>query len=44
VHLVGHHLEHATLQRQLQAHLAPMAPPAPRLPAAQGRRLRGHRA
>jgi hypothetical protein len=40
---VWHHLEHATLQGQLRTHLAPMAPPAPRLPAAQGRRLRGHR-
>jgi hypothetical protein len=44
VHLVWHHLEHATLQGQVQAHLAPMAPTAPRLLAAQGRRLRGHRA
>jgi transcriptional regulator with XRE-family HTH domain len=44
VHLVWHHLEHATLQAQVQVHLAPMAPTGPRLPAAHGRRLRGHRA
>src|SRR4029453_6992891 len=44
VHLVWHHLQAAPLPGQLQAHLAPMAPAAPRLPAAQGRRLRGHRA
>jgi hypothetical protein len=40
---VWHHFEAAALQGQLQAHLAPMAPAAPRLPAAQGRRLRGYR-
>jgi hypothetical protein len=44
IHLLWHHLEQATLQGQLRTHLAPMVPPAPRLPAAQGRRLRGHRA
>jgi hypothetical protein len=41
LHLLWHHLAAATLQDQLQGYLAPMAPAAPRLPAAQGRRLRG---